>query len=147
MPTDYKEIFEIEIHCWCLGLAKTKSVIDQNVLHRILKEFAPIMREAIEHLYVFDIQETARSFIKASKVRISEREIAFHILSLLPDPTSLALLQYEVLVKIVNNLEEKFDGARERFDRKWNAHDRKSKSHLKNLGEFSRLSLPKGHTR
>ena len=125
---DFKEIFDIEVHCWCLGLSKSPEKLDCAVLHRVIKEFTPIVREAIQNLYVFDLVDTARKFILASKCKASEREIAFHILSLIPEPSSLNKDQQNVLHQIVENLEKKHPGAFERLEKKWKTSSREWKA-------------------
>ena len=143
MAGNYKEIFDIEMHCWCLGLSKTKEKVDSDVLHRVIKEFSPIIKEAIESSYVFDISDTARKFISASRCKASEKEISFHILSLLPNPMSLPEDQQKTLFEIVENLEGKFHGALERLEKKWKIIPRVET--VKPIDEFSfdSLSFPK----
>jgi len=140
---NYKEIFDIEMHCWCLGLSKTKEKLDCNVLHRVIKEFSPIIKEAIENLYVFDIVDTAKKFITASRCKASEQEISFHILSLLPNPQTISEEQQEIFFEIVNNLEKKYPGALGRIEKKWHLLPKIESHKLENDFSFDSLSLPK----
>jgi hypothetical protein len=125
----FEEIFEIELKCWCFGISQTSEKVDHKVLHRIIKEFSSVFRESIEQLYAFDIIETAQRLIEASRSSVSEREIAFYILSYLPTPSELTKEQSQVLELIIQKLEDTHGGAFERVEKKWEASKRKLESH------------------
>ena len=120
MAKPYAEIFAIELDCWCHGLKTVTAEIDSHVLHQVVKQFAPVMQESILSLYAFDVIEVTQRFLAASRCRIPERELAFHILSLLPSPSGLDAEQLAVLTAIVDQTEKKFSGAVQRLEKKWN---------------------------
>ena len=131
MPNDYGEIFEVELKCWCHGLSKVRDNIDRSVLYQVITEFAPVLREAIQHLYVCDILATARRLITSGRCNASEKEIAFYILSHLPTPAELSKEQAGVLASIVDQVEKAYGGALKRLEKKWKAaqsSDRQSES-------------------
>ena len=143
MAESYKEIFEIEMHCWCLGLYRNKDTLDVKVLNRVIKEFAPIIKEAIENLYPFDILDITNRFLAASKCKASQQEVAFYILSMLPNPSQFSNDQRNVLIKIVENLEKKYSGAFERLEKKWKISLSGFYQGQGGVSLFDSLSVPK----
>jgi hypothetical protein len=127
----FSEIFEIELKCWCFGVSHTSEKVNQKVLHQVIKEMAPLFREAIEHDFVFSISEISRRLIEAGKCKASEKEIAFSMLSVLPTPSELVKNQNETLKKIVQKVEDTYGGAFDRLSKKWNA----------SKNDFSSMSL------
>lgn len=121
MANKFEEIFEIELKCWCHGLERVREKVDIGVLHKVIKEFAPVLTESIENLYVCDLVETARRFVTAAKCRNNEREIVFYILSYLPVPADLNAEQIKILEQIVQKVENVYPGAFKRLEKKWTA--------------------------
>lgn len=143
MSKEYGDIFEIELKCWCLGLQRCQSQVDRSVLFKVIKQFAPVLREAVEHLYVCDVLDTARKLVVAAKCRISEKEIAFYILSHLPAPTELNREQADTLIQIVDQVEQSYCGAVKRMEQKWNAaQPQKWKKQAKGSSALESLSFP-----
>lgn len=143
MPNPYGEIFEVELRCWCMGLSRSTDHIDRSVLHQVIKEFAPVLREAIENLYECDLVETTNRLITSSRCHISEKEIVFYILSHLPAPAELPKEQADVLLRIVNQVEKAYGGAFTRLERKWKAFKSNSWDQgLKTSSPLDGLSLP-----
>ena len=143
MSNQYAEVFEVELRCWCYGLNRVRERVDRSVLHKVIKEFAPVLREAVENLYVCDILEISRELTAAAKCKGQEKEIAFYILSHLPDPLELKSSQADVLYQIVDTVEQAYGGAVARLEKKWKGA--KQGSHSKDKSpesQFSRLSLP-----
>ena len=119
MSNSYGEIFELELDCWCAGLERVQEPIDRSVLHQVIKEFSPVLREAIEHSYVCDIVATANQLVTSAKLKSIEKEIAFYILAQLPSPAELTHTQSVILEQIVDTVEQKYGGARKRLEKKW----------------------------
>lgn len=152
MGNSFAEIFEVELKCWCYGITRVaeessskagpKSV-DRKVLHKVIQDFAAVLREAIDNLYAFDIIETARLFIEASKLNAPEREIAFYILAQLPVPSELSKEQVIVLHHIIQQLDEVYPGAFLRLEKKWKAAETiEVKRNAVYSISLERLSLP-----
>jgi hypothetical protein len=141
----FSEIFEIELKCWFFGVSHTSEKVNQKVLHQVIKEMAPLFREAIEHNYVFSISEVSKRLIEAGKCKASEKEIAFSILSELPTPSELLKDQYETLKKIVQKAENVYGGAFDRLSKKWTTATKNDFSNI-SLGTCSRtldfLTMP-----
>jgi len=119
MKNSFAEIFEVELRSWCYGLNRVHEKVDRSVLHKVIKEFAPVLREAVENLYVCDIIETAKELITAAKCKGMEKEIAFYILSHLPSPDEVSSAQADVLTEIVDKVEQAYGGAFKRLEKKW----------------------------
>ena len=143
MPNSYGEIFEVELRCWCIGLSRATEHVDRSVLHQVIKEFAPVLREAIENLYACDLIETANRLITSSRCHVSEKEIVFYILSLLPTPLEVSKGQAEVIHRMVDQAEKAYGGAFKRLERKWKTPESDSwRSPLTESSTLDKLSLP-----
>jgi len=118
----FGELFELELKCWCHGLAQVEGTVEVNVLRKVIQEFAPVLKEAIENHYLFDLINITKRLIQASRCRVSEKEIAFYILSQLPLPSELHQSQVKVLKQAVGKLEQTYMGAHARLERKWSAN-------------------------
>jgi len=148
----FAEIFDVELKCWCYGITRVAEEsstrvgpgsVDRSVLHKVIHDFATVLREAIDNLYAFDILETARRFIEASRLNAPEREIAFYILAQLPVPSELSKEQAIVLHHIVQQLEEVYPGAFLRLEKKWKAAETITmKRNAVDSISLERLSLP-----
>lgn len=115
----YDEVFKIEMEGWCYGLSNYPGEIFPGLIHRVIKELGPSFQEAIEHHLVFNVIETAQKFSKAAKYLINEKEIAFSILSQLPNPVGLGEDEQFVLAQIIDQVERSYGGALERLQKKW----------------------------
>ena len=115
----YDEIFKIEIDGWCYGLTNFPGEIFPGLVHRVVKELGFCFQEAIDHHYVFDVIEVSKKFSKAAKYLIHEKEIAFSILSQLPNPTALEEDAQFVMAQIIDQAERTYGGALERLQKKW----------------------------
>lgn len=121
MSSKFSEIYEIELKCWCHGLERVRERVDIGVLHKVIKDFAPVLREAIENNYVCDIVETAKRLVISAKCRNHGREIVFYMLSYLPIPAELTAEQVKILEQIVQKVEQIHSGAFKRLEKKWQA--------------------------
>ena len=121
MAHEFEEIFEIELDCWCYGLQRVNREIDSSVLHKVIKEFAPVLLKSIQHLYVCDLIETSRRLTSAARCKVSQKEITFYILSYLPSPSELTEEQSATLQKIVDGVEKTYGGAVQRLEKRWKA--------------------------
>ncbi len=119
MSKNFKEIFEIEIKCWCYGLEKVDETVDASVLHKVIKEFSPVMKEALQHNYEFDIVDVATKFVTAAKSKYLLRETVYYIGSQLPAPFELKEEEKIVLESIINKAESRYQGLNSRYDKKW----------------------------
>lgn len=142
MSRNFGEIFELELRCWCSGLERVSETIDSNVLHQVIKEFAPVLREAVENYYVCDITDTAIKLIASSRCRVSEKEIVFSILAHLPLPAEINEPQAVVLNKIVAQVEIKHTGATKRLEKKWNSAPAQNWKTNAETPSFANLSFP-----
>ena len=115
----YDEIFKIEMDGWCYGITNYPGEIFPGLIHRVIKELSPSFREAIEHHLVFNVIETSQKFSKAAKYLISDKEIAFSILSQLPNPAALDEDAQFVLAQVIDQVERTYGGALERLQKKW----------------------------
>lgn len=138
----FSQIFEIELKCWCYGISHTTEKIDHRVLHQVIKSFAPVLREAVEHHYSFDILDTAKQLSKSGKCKsLEEKEVTFHLLSNLPTPADLSKEQIEVLMEIVQKVEDVYGGAFSRLEKKWKAVNRSDFSEMSNCS-LPQLNMP-----
>lgn len=142
----FSQIYNVELECWCYGISNTTEKVDHRVLHQVIKSFAPVIREAIENLYVIDVVDTAKRLVESGKCKPSEqKEIAFYILSILPTPCELTKEQNDVLIHIVNQVEDVYVGAFQRLEKKWKATNNTdfSEIHLEPSSySFQQLNLP-----
>lgn len=116
---DYSEYFKIELDCWCHGLKSVGGAVDPAVVYKVIKQFTPVMRGAIEKQYVFDVFDTTDKLLAASRTTVCRKEIAFYILSQLPPPNELTAGQREVLNHVIDGVELTYRGARQRLEKKW----------------------------
>ena len=141
MSNKFSEIFEVELKCWCIGLERVRDRVDIGVLHKVIKDFAPVFREAIENNYVCDIIEAARRLVTSAKCRNNEREIVFYILSHLPIPAELNAEQVKILEQIVQKVESTYAGAFKRLEKKWQVEAIKPEKKTETFS-FELLSFP-----
>lgn len=141
----FGELFDLELKTWCHGLSQVNERVEVAVLRNVIREFAPVLKEAIENHYLFDLIDVTRKLIHASRCRVTEKEIAFYILSHLPLPSELHDSQVKILKQATQNLEQSYRGANARLEKKWLADERKnlknSKSHNSNIPKTSINSL------
>jgi hypothetical protein len=133
---DYSEYFDIELECWCHGLRNVDDKVDPAVVYKVIKEFTPVLRGAVEKLFVFDVFDTADRLIAASRTTACRKEIAFYLLSQLPAPKELTADQRAVLTKIVKSVEPTYNGALQRLEKKWGS------ATLKMTAPAESLTLP-----
>lgn len=115
----YDEVFEVEMEAWCYGLTNFPGEIFPGLIHRVIKELGPTFKEAIECHYVFDVIKTSQRFSKAAKYLISDKEVAFSILSQLPNPTQLDEDGQFVMAQVIDQVERSYGGALDRLQKKW----------------------------
>ncbi len=146
MDNSFGEIFNVELECWCYGISHATEKVDHRVLHQVIKSFAPVIREAIENLYAFDILDTAKRLVRSGKCKpTEEKEIVFYLLSTLPTPRELTKEQNDVLIQIVNQVEDVYGGAFSRLEKKWKgtSHTNFSQIHLTPSSySIEQLNLP-----
>lgn len=118
----YDEVFQIEIDGWCYGLTNYPGEISAGMIHRIIRELSISFEAAIQHNVAFNILDMAAKFSKAAKYLIHEKEVAFAILSQLPNPVLLDEEQQCVLALVVDQVEKAYGGAIERFQKRWRAN-------------------------
>jgi hypothetical protein len=119
---EYNEIFAVEIDCWCYGFLKFPGEISAPLVHRVLKELAPVLQAAIDHNYVFDAPETARLIGNATGYVVSEKEICFSLLAQLPLPQVLTEDAQFILAQVVDKAEQVYPGVHERMEQRWRTH-------------------------
>lgn len=115
----YDEVFKVEMEGWCYGISNYPGEIFPGLVHRVIKELTPSFREAIEHHLVFNVIETSQKFSKAAKYLINDKEIAFSILSTLPNPSSLDEDAQFVMAQLIDQVERAYGGALDRLQKKW----------------------------
>ena len=119
MSKSFEEVFEIELKCWCYGLERVDEVVDASVLHKVIKEFSPVLKEAIQNKYEFSIVDVATRFVTAAKCKQLLREIVYYLSSHLPAPFELKEEEKEILNKIISTAELKYQGINKRYSQKW----------------------------
>jgi hypothetical protein len=141
----FEEIFEIELTCWCYGISNAEEKADKKVLYRVIREFSGVFKEAVINLYTFDIVDTARKLINAGKCNVSEQEIAFYILSCLPNPYELTESQKEIHTEIIQKVEDTYGGAISRTSKMWSSgeHPKKKEPPSGFTENLEYLNLPR----
>lgn len=114
----YNEVFEVELKCWCYGLTQLKSEMHPAIVHRVIKEFGSVWREAVQNYFVVDFRDAVGRLHEAARKVISEKEIAFSLLLQFPTPDELNEDQAFVLAQILDQAETAFPGAIKRFERR-----------------------------
>ncbi len=104
----YDEIFAIEIECWCHGLRTFEGTITRGLVHRVIRDLAPVIRGAILHDHIFNLVETAEQLSQACKRVCDLREIAFSLLLQLPPPFDLEEGAQFILAQIIDQAEQAF---------------------------------------
>ncbi|RMG40334.1 MAG: hypothetical protein D6719_11215 [Candidatus Dadabacteria bacterium] len=127
-PKDrYDEIFEIEVDGWCYGIQNFPGEIFPALIHGIIRELRPSFAIAIKNHYAFNILDVAAKISKAAKYLIHEKEVAFSMLSQLPNPAKLDEDEQYILAQIIDQVEQAYGGAIERMRRKWSYENKKEK--------------------
>lgn len=121
----YDEIFQIEIDGWCYGLKNYPGEVYATLVYAVVRELGVCYRCAIAHNYVFNVADLAKRLSKAAKYLVPEKDIAFCILTHLPNPAMLDNGEQVILSKIVEQTEAEFPGARDVVRNKWNWEDEK----------------------
>jgi len=122
----YDEVFDFEIEGWCYGITNYPGEVHAALVHSVVKELAGSFRMAIECNVIFDVLDISMRLSRAAKYLVDEREIAFSILSQLPNPISLGEEGQFVLGQIVDQVEQSYGGALERLERKWSLERRRA---------------------
>jgi len=128
MSKNFKEIFEIELKCWCYGLEKVDEKVDASVLHKVIKEFSPVFKEALQNGYEFDIVDVATRFVIAAKCKHLLKEIVYYVSSQLPAPFELKEEEKLILKNVINIAEKRYAGLNSRYDKKWSNLNNSSSS-------------------
>jgi hypothetical protein len=116
----YDEVFEVELDGWCYGLTNFPGEIHEALVHRVIRELASGLREAVENHYIFNILDISTRISRAGKYLVPEKEVAFAILFNLPNPSDFDEDGQVVLAQIVNQVELAYGGALEKISAKWN---------------------------
>lgn len=127
----FDEIFAIEIDGWCYGIQNYPGEIFPGLIHAVIRELRRSFKKAIEHNVAFDVLEISKSFSRAAKYLVHEKEIAFSVLAQLPSPMELDEDGQYIMAVIIDQVEQEYGGALERLHRKWayerkNANDKKA---------------------
>ena len=117
----YDEIFAIEIECWCHGLKQFEGTITPGLVHRVIRELAPVMRGAILHDHIFNLLEISEQLSQACKRVCDVREIAFSLLLQLPVPFDLEESAQFVVAQIVDQAEQTFGPVLCILEEDWNS--------------------------
>lgn len=115
----FDEIFAVETDGWCYGIANYPGEIHPALVHRMVKELAPLLREAVENNLIFNVLALAEKLSRAAKYLVPEREIAFGILASLPHPADFGEEGHFVLGQLVDQVENAYGGALDRMQQKW----------------------------
>lgn len=115
----YDEVFRIEIEGWCYGLANYPGEMTPAIVHRLIRELALSFESAIHHNVVFSILELSKLLSDSVEGIVSQREVAFAIVSHLPRPSELEEEQQYVLASILDQIEKSYGGAIDRFEKRW----------------------------
>lgn len=115
----YDEIFDIEIDCWCYGFIKFPGEITAPLVHRVIKELAPVLQAAIDHNFAFDILKSAHLIFKATAGVVSEKELCFSLLAQLPAPHMLTEDGQFVLAQVLDQAERSYEGVLARMEKRW----------------------------
>lgn len=147
MSNTFEDVVEVELSCWCHGLASIEGEVDRQALNEVVKDFSAVLSEAVENEYVFDLNLIVKRLLDAAGCQNLEREITHYILSLLPLPKSLTPAQEVVLKEVVTTSDRYFPGALARLEKKWSATARNStslgaKKTKSSITSFDSLSLP-----
>jgi hypothetical protein len=137
MSRAFGELLELELELWCHGLARVQGRVDVSVLHEVIQELAPVLREAVEQLFPCDLIAISKRLIRSSRCRVAEKEISFYLLSHLPLPQELNEQQVETLNSTIETVENVYTGAFERLKRKWNAVTWEPQTEATDLGGLS----------
>jgi len=121
----FPKIFEVEIKGWCYGIEKYPGEIFSGLIHSVIKEMSDLFDASLTAKYVFDIIKVSEQISQSARYLVNKKEIAFFILAQLPNPEDLKPEYRETLALIIDQVEQKYGGALERLEKKWN--------HQKNL--------------
>ena len=115
----YEQVFQIEIDGWCHGLAGYMGKVTAPMVHRVIRELAISFEAAIKHFIVFDAIKVSEKISTAAQGVVSEKEVAFAILMLLPRPAVLDDEAQCVLALVIDQIERKYGGAIDRFENRF----------------------------
>lgn len=115
----YPQIFALEIESWCHGLSQFKHELTPALVHRVIEELSPIFRSAIEHSYVFDLQDTVTKIHESIDGIVDLLELSMSILCCCPPPYSLDEENQFTLAQIMDQAEKSYGGVLESFERRW----------------------------
>lgn len=115
----FPELFEIEIDGWRHGIEENAKNLTPKLLHSVIKEMSESFLIAIEKNYVFDILKIAENISKASNNIANPKEITFYILATFPHPEKFNDEQKQTLAKLIDQVEKKYGGAKDRLMKKW----------------------------
>ena len=115
----FSEVFDIEMDGWCNGIENYPGEIFPGLIHAIIRELAESFRLALEHGYIFNIIALSQKIQKSAKYLVHEKEIAFSIIANFPHPNSLNEEALFTMSQILQQVEDAYGGALERFQHKW----------------------------
>jgi len=122
----YEKTVIFELNSWCFGLEQLGEKILPGVVHKIVKEFAPLSNESINHVYAPNLLEIAQRLSVSSGGVVSEKEIAFAFLANLPQPQDLSREEKEIFTLVVLPVERKFGKAVKRIQERFQLENQRS---------------------
>lgn len=109
---------------WIYGIREYPGEIYPELIYAVIKEMKQDLWMAIECLHIFDPVEIAEQVISAAKYLVDEKEVVFNLLAQLPSPGILKTEdQLFVLAQIVDKVEQRYEGALARLERKWQGQE------------------------
>lgn len=122
----YEEVFNVEIDGWCYGIENYPGEFYPNLVHIIIREMKPMLKDILEKGVAFDIITIADKFTRASKHRIHEKEVAFSLLAQLPNPSDLGEDGQYAMAQILDKVESVYEGVLARLERRWSSDKRQA---------------------
>src|SRR5262249_41765309 len=108
-----------ELDCFLYGVEHYPGELSRSIIQSVVREMLITWQDAVASCCVLDVIGVARRFARAAKYEVSEEDVAFLILYLLPHPAQLTEPQQGTLATFIDQVETAYGGAVERMERRW----------------------------
>jgi hypothetical protein len=115
----FDEVFAVEMEGWCYGIRNYPGEIFPGLIHAVIREMEPLIRNALEHNHAFDILALAKSLSESARHLVHEKEIVFSLLSHFPNPRELDEDAQYVMAQVIDTVEQAHGNALSRLQKKW----------------------------
>ena len=112
---DVENVFRLDIDSWCYGLSRFSGNLTPKLIHALIREMSGSFLYAVENLYAFSVVRVAQRLHEVSENIVNEKELAFHIIACLPNPSILSPERFAVFEEIIEQVNRVYPDVVQKF--------------------------------